>query len=124
MEIVKLSQRSADEVADLLLAITPAFTAITSDGEFMAALQSKMPKKFTALEVWIYGSIQVKNILVELLGKHREDLFEILAKIAGASVDDIRRLKFSELLSIVDQIRHDNELWGFFGFRPGATGTK
>lgn len=124
MEVVKLSQRSADEVADLLLAITPAFTAITSDGEFMAALQSKMPKKFTVLEVWIYGSIQVKNILVELLGKHREDLFEILAKIAGASADDIRRLKFSELLSIVDQIRHDDELWGFFGLRPGATGTK
>lgn len=124
MEVVKLSQRSADEVADLLLAITPAFTAITSDGEFMAALQSKMPKKFTVLEVWIYGSIQVKNILVELLGKHREDLFEILAKIAGASVDEIRKLKFTELLSIVDQIRHDDELWGFFGLLPGAPGTK
>ena len=124
MEIVKLSQRSADEVADLLLAITPAFTAITSDGEFMSALQSKMPKKFTVLEVWIYGSIQVKNILVELLGKHRKDLFEILAKIAGASVDEIRKLKFSELLSIVDQIRRDDELWGFFGLLPGAAGTK
>lgn len=124
MEIVKLSQRSADEVADLLLSITPAFTAITSDGEFMAALQSKMPKKFTALEVWIYGSIQVKNIIVELLGKHRDDLFEILSKIAGTSVDEIRKLKLSEMLSIIDQVRRDDDLWGFFGSRPGATGTK
>lgn len=124
MEIVKLSQRPADEAVDLLMSITPAFTAITSDGEFMAALQSKMPKKFTILEVWVYGSVQVKNILAALLGKHREEVFEILAVISGVSVDEVRKMKFAELLSIVDQIRRDDELWGFFGFRPGSTGTK
>lgn len=113
---MKLSQFTADEGCDVLVALMPYITSIASDDELLDAIKKKvdLPEDATRSDMIQVGVDKVNTIAMYLLKKKRQDIFGIIAVLNRKTVEEIAEQNFIKTMRDVLEIAKDKDLVDFF----------
>lgn len=114
---MKLSQIKGTDAIDVLARIIQPIANIALDKESFDAIKLKVVDKDgkSAEEIRALAMMRVREAIPAMLGKHRDDICEIIAAINGKSRDEyVAELTFAKLLKDCMDVLTDEELLSFF----------
>lgn len=114
---MKLSQIKGTDAIDVLARIIQPIANIALDKEAFEAIKLKPVDKEgkSAEEIRELAMMRVREAIPAMLGKHRDDICEIIAAINGKTRDEyVAELTFGKLLKDCMDVLTDNELLSFF----------
>lgn len=114
---MKLSQIKGTDAIDVLARIIQPIANIALDKESFDAIKLKAVDKEgkSAEEIRALAMMRVREAIPAMLGKHRDDICEIIAAINGKSRDEyVAELTFAKLLKDCMDVLTDEELLSFF----------
>lgn len=114
---MKLSQIKGTDAIDVLARIIQPIANIALDKESFDAIKLKAVDKEgkSADEIRALAMMRVREAIPAMLGKHRDDICEIIAAINGKSRDEyVAELTFAKLLKDCMDVLTDEELLSFF----------
>lgn len=120
---MKLSQLTTDQLADVLIRLTPPLCRILRDEHTLAALDElsftgldAQPPLMAATRLW-------EKLLPLLLDRHADDFYEALSVLTGKAPEELRHQKglttLQDLISV-----WDSQLTSFFSFAGSAEQAK
>ena len=111
----KLSELSTDECLSVLCEITPFLSNIVTDEELMSTIGKAGDKKgLTAAGVVMAGVDRITKCVPLLLKTHREDVFQIVARVGGVEPEKVAAQNIMVTLVQIRAILKDKELLDFF----------
>lgn len=114
---MKLSQIKGTDAIDVLARIIQPIANIALDKEALEAIKIKAVEKDgkTHEQICEIALHRISEAIPAMLGKHRDDICEIIAAINGQTRDEyVASLTFSKLLKDCMDVLTDNELLSFF----------
>ena len=114
---MKLSQIKGAEAIDVLARIIQPIANIALDKEALEAIKLKPVEKDgkTPEQIRELALQRIREAIPAMLGKHRDDICEIIAAINGQTSDEyVASLTFAKLLKDCMDVLTDNELLSFF----------
>lgn len=114
---MKLSQIKGTDAIDVLARIIQPIANIALDKASFDAIKLKPVDKEgkSAEEIRALAMMRVREAIPAMLGKHRDDICEIIAAINGQTRDEyVASLTFGKLLKDCMDVLTDEELLSFF----------
>lgn len=114
---MKLSQIKGADAIDVLARIIQPIANIALDKDAFNAIKLKPVEKEgkTPEQIRELAMVRIREAIPAMLGKHRDDICEIIAAINGKSRDEyIAELTFAKLLKDCMDVLTDDELLSFF----------
>lgn len=114
---MKLSQIKGTDAIDVLARIIQPIANIALDKESFDAIKLKPVDKEgkSAEEIRALAMMRVREAIPAMLGKHRDDICEIIAAINCQTRDEyVDELTFAKLLKDCMDVLTDEELLSFF----------
>ena len=114
---MKLSQIKGTDAIDVLARIIQPIANSALDKESFDAIKLKPVDKEgkSAEEIRELAMMRVREAIPAMLGKHRDDICEIIAAINGQTRDEyVASLTFTKLLKDCMDVLTDEELLSFF----------
>lgn len=114
---MKLSQIKGTDAIDVLARIIQPIANIALDKESFDAIKLKAVDKDgkSAEEIRALAMMRVREAIPAMLGKHRDDICEIIAAINGQAREEyVASLTFAKLLKDCMDVLTDEELLSFF----------
>lgn len=111
---MKLSDKTTDEVFDILCVISPLASNIFGDKALMGILSEKMPSgQHSVMEVYRFAVDKYASLVPIVMRNHREDLLGILATLEGKTVQEIKAQKIMVTMGQIREAIQDKELMDF-----------
>lgn len=114
---MKLSQIKGADAIDVLARIIQPIANIALDKDALNAIKLKPVEKEgkTPEQIRELAMVRIREAIPAMLGKHRDDICEIIAAINCKSRDEyIAELTFAKLLKDCMDVLTDDELLSFF----------
>ena len=114
---MKLSQIKGADAIDVLARIIEPIANIALDKDALEAIKVKAVEKEgkTPEQIRELAMQRIRNAIPAMLGKHRDDVCEIMAAINCKSREEyVGELTFSKLLKDCMDVLTDDELLSFF----------
>ena len=120
----KLSDLGTDECMDVLCAIAPSIQEIVDDNDIMNALGKAIDKNgLTTAGVFMAATSKLVGAVPMLFKTHREDVYNILSRVGGVTVEDIKAQNMLDTMQQTKEILQDKPLLDFFGLsKRGGSG--
>ena len=111
-----LRDLTTNEAADVLIQLAPMMDNIAQDEELMKSFGTAMKKEgLTKTGVMMEALHRVFTSVPVLLGKHRADLFGIIAAVKKKTVEEVASQSIVATKKDIEEILSDEDLIDFFG---------
>lgn len=120
---MKLSEKTTDEVREILCQIAPMAANIFGDKKLMDSLSEKMPEgKHSIVELYRFAANKYAVIVPVVLKDHCADVYGILAVLENKTPQEIGKQRFMTTMEQVREAVQDKELMDFLSLcRHGGT---
>ncbi len=122
-----ITKLNTEELMDLLLEVTPDVAEIFGNEEILFTLEDKYTSKdiqgfksqgLSDKQIMIKGKAKgIKNmakILTLAIGKHRQEVYNILSCFYGISVEELAKQEVSKTYKQLEALIKNKEVMGFF----------